>query len=194
MRRFRKIRLAWERYVNDSGSQIAEFAVSLPLLVVFAVGIFDFGAAFTLRQKLASAAQEHAIVASNESTRDLDNASPQSIIDIRDSIFDYLAGQRVLPRANTGSCKAASAAAGHGGGSLIWTYTISGCPDTLVITIDRGNIVVEPSTTEKVVSTQVTVTYPHRWQFSKVIRFLAPGAVYAGTTTLTGEATSPNQL
>jgi hypothetical protein len=179
---------------NDSGSQIAEFAVSLPLLVVFAVGIFDFGAAFTLRQKLASAAQEHAIVASNEATRDLDNASPQSMIDIRDSIFDYLAGQKVLPRANTGSCKPASAAVSHTGGSLIWSYTISGCPDALVITIDRGNIVVEPSTTEKIVSTQVTVTYPHRWQFSKVIRFLAPGAVYAGTTTLTGEATSPNQL
>ena len=53
---------------------------------------------------------------------------------------------------------------------------------------------VEPSTTEKIVSTQVTVTYPHRWQFSKVIGFLAPGAIYAGTTTLTGEATSPNQL
>ena len=191
MRSSRTIRRFYE---NASGSQIAEFAVSLPLLVVFAVGIFDFGAAFTLRQKLGSAAQEHAVVASNESTRDLDNGSPQSIIDIRDSIFDYLAGQKVLPRANTGSCKAGSATVGHTGGSLIWSYTISGCPDTLVITIDRGNIVVEPSTTEKIVSTQVTVTYPHRWQFSKVIGFLAPGAIYAGTTTLTGEATSPNQL
>lgn len=194
MRSARTIRFGWERFVIDSGSQIAEFAVSLPLLVVFAVGIFDFGAAFTLRQKLGSAAQEHAIVASNESTRDLDNGSPQSIIDIRDSIFDYLAGQKVLPRANTGSCQAGSAAVSHAGGTLIWRYTISGCPDTLVITIDRGNIVVEPSTTEKIVSTQVTVTYPHRWQFSKVIGFLAPGAVYAGTTPLTGEATSPNQL
>jgi hypothetical protein len=194
MRSARKIRFGWERFVIDSGSQIAEFAVSLPLLVVFAVGIVDFGAAITLRQKLGSAAQEHAIVARNESTRDLDNGSPQSIIDIRDSIFDYLAGQKVLPRANTGSCQAGSAAVSHAGGTLIWRYTISGCPDTLVITIDRGNIVVEPSTTEKIVSTQVTVTYPHRWQFSKVIGFLAPGAVYAGTTPLTGEATSPNQL
>jgi hypothetical protein len=179
---------------GDGGSQIAEFAVSLPLLVVFAVGIFDFGAAFTLRQKLASAAQEHAVIASNEATRDLDNGSPQSILDLRDSIFDYLEGQKVLPRAGIGSCKATSAAVSHTAGTLIWQYTISGCPDTLVITIDRGNIVVEPNTAEKVINTQITVTYPHRWQFSKVIRFLAPGAVYAGTTTLTGEATSPNQL
>jgi Flp pilus assembly protein TadG len=32
------------------GSQIAEFALALPLLMVFLIGITDFGAAFTLNK------------------------------------------------------------------------------------------------------------------------------------------------
>ncbi len=51
---------------EDHGSQIVEFAVSLPLLVVLVVGIFDFGSAFTLKQKLAYAALEGARVGSEE--------------------------------------------------------------------------------------------------------------------------------
>src|SRR5205809_5457764 len=36
---------------DAQGSQIVEFAVALPLLVVFVVGIFDFGNAFSLKHK-----------------------------------------------------------------------------------------------------------------------------------------------
>ena len=37
---------------NTTGSQLLEFAVALPLLVVFVVGIFDFGEAFNVKQKM----------------------------------------------------------------------------------------------------------------------------------------------
>jgi Flp pilus assembly protein TadG len=39
---------------SDRGSQIVEFAVALPLLIVFVVGIFDFGEAFNQKQKLSN--------------------------------------------------------------------------------------------------------------------------------------------
>jgi hypothetical protein len=42
----------------------------------------------------------------------------------------------VLPLANQGSCKPPAVAGAPAG--LSWTYTITGCPDTLAITIDRS--------------------------------------------------------
>ena len=47
---------AWmtELFADTSGSQMLEFAVTLPLLVVFVVGIFDFGEAFNTKQKLTN--------------------------------------------------------------------------------------------------------------------------------------------
>src|SRR5579871_1785524 len=43
-----RVRALWHQ---DSAAQLVEFAVTLPLLVVFVVGIFDFSGAFTLKQK-----------------------------------------------------------------------------------------------------------------------------------------------
>ena len=39
------------------GSSLLEFAITLPLLVVFVVGIYDFSGAFNQKQKIAQAAQ-----------------------------------------------------------------------------------------------------------------------------------------
>ena len=50
---------------DTSGSQLLEFAVALPLLVVFVVGIFDFGGAFNLKQMLNNIAREGARFASS---------------------------------------------------------------------------------------------------------------------------------
>jgi hypothetical protein len=61
---------------DDRASQIVEFAVSLPLLVLFVVGIFDFSSAITLKQKLTNAAREGARVAAADPANDLGGAVP----------------------------------------------------------------------------------------------------------------------
>jgi len=43
---------------DTAGAEIVEFAVSLPLLVVVLVGIFDFGSAFNVKHKLDNAASK----------------------------------------------------------------------------------------------------------------------------------------
>jgi len=48
---------------DEQGAALLEFAISLPLLVVFIVGIFDFSGAFNQKQKIEQAAQEGAIIA-----------------------------------------------------------------------------------------------------------------------------------
>ena len=62
---------------SDGGSQLVEFAVALPLLIVFVVGIFDFSSAYTLKQKLTNAAGDAARTAVSDPANDLKSpASP----------------------------------------------------------------------------------------------------------------------
>ena len=63
-----KLKRAW---TDECAAQIVEFAVSLPLLILFVVGIFDFSNAVSLKQKLTNAARETARVAAADSANDL---------------------------------------------------------------------------------------------------------------------------
>ena len=61
---------------DEQGSALVEFAITLPLLVVFVVGIYDFSGAFNQKQKIAQAAQQGAITAARASCVTCGNASP----------------------------------------------------------------------------------------------------------------------
>ena len=176
---------------RSTGSALLEFAIVVPLLVVFIVGIYDFSGAYNQKQKIEHAAQVGAGTAAGQPTGDMDPAvaNPQSLQPAVDVIFHSLAADNVLPLANQGSCK--TPAAGTSAGGLSWTYAITGCPDALTITIDRG--VVAPGA-PATVSTSVTVSYPYRWRFNSVIQLLVPGASYAATTDLRQTATAYNQM
>ncbi|HEX8814618.1 MAG TPA: TadE family protein, partial [Terriglobales bacterium] len=58
---------------DDRAAALVEFAISLPLLIVLVVGIFDFGAAFNLKQQLNNALREGARFGSTQPTNDLTN-------------------------------------------------------------------------------------------------------------------------
>ena len=56
---------------DTGGTQIVEFAVVLPLLMVVTVGIYDFGSAFTVKEKLVTIAQTGARVGASQPGNDL---------------------------------------------------------------------------------------------------------------------------
>src|SRR6266446_5689024 len=174
---------------NVRGAAILEFAISLPLLVVFVVGIYDFSGAFNQKQKIEQAAQEGAIVAGAQPMSDIASttANPQSLQPVVNAIFNSLAGSGVLP---TGACTPPGTASGPTG--LSWTYTISGCPDDLIVTINRGWV--SGSGSPRSVGTRVTVAYPYHWRFNSVIQLLFSGAGYAAITNLAESATVQNQM
>jgi hypothetical protein len=111
-------------------------------------------------------------------------------------IFNSLTANGILPQANQGTCKPGSAAVSQiGAPSLKWKYAISGCPDELDITINRGWAqAVTGLTSTSVAGTQVTVTYPYHWHFNSAIQLLVPGATYSATTSLTETASVHNQM
>ena len=188
---------------ETQGSALLEFAIALPLLVVFVVGIYDFSGAFNQKQKIEQAAQEGAIVAGAQPMSDIavTTADPDSLRPVVAAVFSSLAGSGVLPGAGA-SCTVPVPPPTPAPPNLKWIYTISGCAggafagDNLAITIDRGVVCtagpacVAPFS----VGTTVTIAYPYHWRFNTVIQLLVPGATYAATTQVSQSATTQNQM
>jgi len=184
-------RRLFARFVGSDGAEIVEFVVSLPLIMVTVVGIFDFGTAFVVRQKISNAALQGARVAANQPMTDLSNSGgscggPSSICALRDVI------DTTLRESKLNDCGLSGAPATAGPGTLGWTFTTQGsCPANLVLTINRGLTYDTtlpsppfPAGNYRVEGTQVSISYPYRWEFNKVIGLLVPGAAYASTSQI----------
>jgi Flp pilus assembly protein TadG len=177
---------------DTRGSQIVEFAVSLPLIAVFLVGIYDFSGAAGLKQKLSNAAREGARVGSNQPTADLSNATPPSVRAIERAVGQY------LQTVGVDDCGLATGAATTAsGGNLIWIFTGTGCTLNPVLKIDRGFTTTAAMSSPygggnmTIENTQVTLQYPYQFKFGNIISLLVPGASY-GTTTVQAAATMQN--
>src|SRR5581483_288807 len=173
---------------KERGSQIVEFAMVLPVFLVFTVAAFDLGGAFTSRDKLANAARDGARLAVRQSTLDLSSAAPPSVNAVANAVLNYLKQAKVIDSACTLSET-------HPG---FWTWTFTGsCPDNLVITIERayrGSPAVSANGAAVIMS-RVTISFPARfYMIHKAIQLIAPGANLPGLFTLTTHSVMNNQV
>jgi Flp pilus assembly protein TadG len=184
------------KLTGNEGSEILEFAISLPLLLVVAVGVFDFGSAFTVKQKVGNIALQGARFASNQPTTDLSLAgacgAPASICSVRDVMDANLVASK-LNDCGLGTVN------GAGAGTLAWTFTANaGCGGTLTLTIERGYVYTATlpappfQANYTIEGTRVTLSYPYQWQFNRVAPLIAPGANYPATTQINSVATMQN--
>ncbi|MFY9743645.1 MAG: TadE family protein, partial [Candidatus Sulfotelmatobacter sp.] len=67
-----------------------EFALSVPLLVLFVIGIYDFSGALALKHKLTNAVREGARVAAADPATDLNASMPVSVSDAFQAVDNYL--------------------------------------------------------------------------------------------------------
>ena len=178
---------------DERASQIVEFAISLPLLVFFVVGIFDFSNALTLKQRLTNAAREGARVAASDPASDLVKPSaasgvPVSIGDAFQVVDNYLTSEKIndcgLATANTMTAT-----------GLTWTYTAAGngCPGNGIKLIINRGCVTQTTTggTVDLIGTCVTITYPYKWEFNNVASSL--GWTGSGPSTMTVLAGALNE-
>ena len=175
------------------GAQLLEFAFVLPMLLVLAVGAFDFGRAYNLKQKLTNAAREGARIATNQPTADLTSTScpstsssgPCTVGAVRNAVVNYLNSE------NLGTSFIATNPTLTG--PLKWTYpsTTTGAP---ILVIERSVLVpvTVGGTTTVAVSTRVTLNYPFSWGFAQVIRLLVPSASYSGSFTISTDVLMKN--
>lgn len=184
---------------NEEGSQLVEFAIAMPLLVVFVIGIFDFGQAFNDKLKLNGAAREGARLGSSLPTTDLTanggstGTAPPSIDAVRSAADSYLTA------AGMNDC-GLNSFTGMLSGTLTWTYAPGqsqgngGCPGQLTLIVNRAYAFKTTVNTVQVdvICTRVSISYPFMWHFNSVIQFLVPGASYAGVTQIPTDAIAPN--
>jgi Flp pilus assembly protein TadG len=192
-----RVARVWARLRSRGGSQIVEFAVALPLLVVFLVAIFDFGNAFSVKHKLTNAAREGARFASNQPATDLSSTtagSTGSLQAVATLVGDYLLANKVndCGLSNPGQQTVTKS-------DLTWTYTVSGngCNGTLTLTIERGYTFPTSASTlyptgVNVEATRVTLSYPYQWQFNTVYGLLVPGGGFAGISQISSVAVMQN--
>lgn len=176
----------------DRGGQLVEFAVALPLLIVFVVGIFDFSSAYTLKQKLTNAAGDAARTAVTDPANDLKSPSapvPVSVSDAFQMADGYLLAN------NLNDCTPTLS----GTSGLTWTYrgTTSCPPGGVTIVINRGFYFPAAGATSvpanctastgggttSVVGTCVSITYPYQWKFGQVASLLGPNLTLPPTIT-----------
>jgi Flp pilus assembly protein TadG len=179
---------------------MVEFAMALPLLVVFVVGIFDFSSAYTLKQKLTNAAREAARVAAADPASDLciSGCTPASISDAYQVIYNYLLANQISPCGMTITSSSA----------MTWTITGNPCGNgELTITINRGYYFQLQQTGDtpaaaacqsqtggtrpSVISTCVSIQYPYQWQFGRVASLLGSNTILP--TNITAIAVAMNE-
>jgi Flp pilus assembly protein TadG len=193
----------WE----DGGAQLVEFAVTLPLLAVFVVGIFDFSGAFTLKQKLTNVARDAARVAAADPANDVPSSSttlPASVIDAYQDIANYFTAN------DLNMCGMTSSTGSHSSGTTTWTFSASGsgCPGVgLTVIINRGyyfpenSSSVAPSVTcapqavgsqTAVIGTCISIQYAYQWRFGNVVSLLGSTAVLPSVISATAVAMNEN--
>lgn len=166
---------------GTEGAQLVEFALVLPLLLVFVVGIIQFGGAFNLKQKEANAAREGARVM--VSTNLTDSSCSSGYCSVQASvaaIANYMTNAGI-----DSSCL--NSASPSPTGPPAWTYSCKG----ITLTIDN-QYVYTPSGGSPVTGTQVTVTYPFNWFFNNIIKLLVPNASLSVPNSLTETAVMQN--
>lgn len=188
---------------EERAAQILEFALSLPLLVLFVVGIFDFSSAFTLKQKLTNVARDAARSAAADAANDLtqpQTAVPISVSDALQIVDNYLIANHLS------DCGLSTTAGSPSG--LTWTYTAtSGCPSgALTLVINRGYYFpaansgqpatlncapVAPGAQTAVIATCVSIQYPYQWRFGRVANLL--GSAASLPTQISASAVAMNE-
>ena len=187
---------------DEHAAQLVEFAVSLPLLVLFVVGIFDFSGAFTLKQKLTNVAREASRIAAADpaNTRwqreliTLYREAGNVLYDQRmssEALASYSKGVAIATRLTVSDQKNVTAGSVSPLGSLTWRYKVtptSGSPCGITLTINRGYVFPVNSTTPPlpscasqtvtsqtaIVGTCVSIEYAYAWKFGRVSTYFGP--------------------
>jgi len=180
---------------------VVETALSLPLLVFFVVGIFDFSGALTLKQKLTNAAREGARVAASDPASDMFATKPAVPVAVSDAIQvvdNYLVSEKIndcglVPAPPTPPPAPTQS-------NLTWTYSSTGsCPGSgISVAINRGSTGIDfcsPASTQEngiyLIGTCVTIKYAYKWQFGGVSGLF--GGSFIGPSTLTTSAAAFNE-
>jgi len=184
------------RFGAEGGATLAEFAFTLPILVLILYGIFDFGSALVLKQKLEHVVYEVARAAASQSTDDLSNAAAGasgSVADLRDAVAQNLRSAGVNDCGLLGAAPSAIPPP-----ASTWTYSVSGggCPAPLVLTIRREDVLVVGvgAGAVSLFVSRVTLQYPFQYRSTGILQAVAGSSTFPTSVNLVINASMKNLL
>lgn len=180
---------------ESEASELLEFGLALPLILVMIIGMMDFAHAYHVKQELANAAREGARLGATEKTY----ASVQSIYDdvtayLQDAGVNTTSFQFSDPPSQ-GTCNVPVTS-----GSTVtvtsvpcWVYTSSSNYGLKTLEIERTI----PMTASGMAfnATRVKITYLYDWTygFNHIINLLVPSASVSSTIEIGSDAMMANQ-
>jgi Flp pilus assembly protein TadG len=150
--------------VSNEGSQLLEFALVLPLLLVMIIGIADFGGAYNLKQKLNNAVREGARYAAGQSSN-VNDINTTSVGAVGTVIANYLT--------NAAITKCAIGGATGGPMNYTFTSTSKGC-GAFQLDVNRDATFTSGGNTY--IATKVAITYPYTWLIGNMLKLLVPAS------------------
>jgi Flp pilus assembly protein TadG len=190
-----------KHFREERAAQVLEFAIALPVLLLFVVGIFDFSSAYTLKQKLTNVARDAARAAAADPANDLtnpENPLPASVTDAFQVVDNYLQTNKINDCGITASSVPVN---------LTWTFTANGggCSGAgITLIINRGYYFpatgaalptatcTSPASPSglQIVGTCVSIQYTYAWTFGRVASILRTTTL---PSTLTGIGVAMNE-
>ena len=168
----------WRRFRTTEGSELFEFAMALPLLLVLVVGIIDFAQAYNTKHVTSNAAREAARLISSTPLSDSacptawtinspGTGTPCAITATAKTVSNYLTDAGLSQGAclNTASATFSSV--------LTWTYS---CNNVKLVIYKAYQAPNPYDSTQPIFSTKVTLSYPYTFMFGRIIGLLVPGA------------------
>lgn len=189
-RRIKKYRRPDRR--SSKGSQLVEFALALPVLLLLVVGIWDFGSAFALKQKLTNAAREGARIVVSTPMANPNGAAgcsktvPCAVVSAATAAQKYLTNASLDASWISPSSPSSTAACPSGE----WIYGTSGASGPSLdiksgVWLTPAGDVVPADTAPplgSVKATQATLILPLKWQLASFLPGVFPDHV---STTVT---------
>jgi Flp pilus assembly protein TadG len=163
---------------STEGSELFEFAMALPLLLVLVVGIIDFARAYNTKHVTSNAAREAARLISSTPLSDSSCPTPWTINSpgtntpcavtaTAKTVANYLTAAGL----NQAAClKTASATFAP---VLTWTYS---CNNVTLVIYKAYQAPNPNDSSNPILSTKVTLSYPYTFMFGRIIGLLVPGA------------------
>ena len=168
----------WPRFRSSEGSELFEFAMTLPLLLVLVVGIIDFARAYNTKHITSNAAREAARLISTTPLSDSScptpwtinspgSGTPCAITATATTVANYLTAAGL----SQGACL--STASPTFTSVLTWTYS---CNNVTLVIYKAYQAPNPYDSSSPILSTKVTLSYPYTFMFGRIIGLLLPGA------------------
>jgi Flp pilus assembly protein TadG len=172
-----RVRLA-PKFGSTEGTELYEFAMALPLLLVLVVGIIDFASAYNTKHVTSNAAREAARLISSTPLDDSNcptawtinspgSGTPCAVTATAKTVSNYLTAAGL----NQGACLNTSSATFAP--VLTWTYS---CNNVTLVIYKAYQAPNPYDATQPILSTKVTLSYPYTFMFGRIIGLLLPGA------------------